>query len=251
MAQALGGTRKRVPVGVVIGLQGDLSAAIHLIERYLADGYQKVKLKIKPGQDIELVRGVRREFPDLPLAVDANGAYQSSDGPLFQQLDECGLTMIEQPFQAGDLINHAKLQARLNTPLCLDESITTLADLKNAVELGSCRVMNIKMSRVGGLTPAQQAHDFCLQRNIPIWCGGMFESGIGRAHNIALASLENFKLPGDLSASARYWDRDIIEPEVIVNQGEISVPDRPGIGYQVNWDQLEKVTLRKKTIKLF
>jgi O-succinylbenzoate synthase len=247
LAQVLGGTRKKVVVGVVIGVQANIAATLGFIEQYLAAGYQRIKLKIKPGQDIALVQGVRRSFPHLSLAVDANGAYQISDLAVFQELDHWGLTMIEQPFPAGDLINHAKLQAVLTTPLCLDESITTIEDIKNAIAFNSCQVMNIKMSRLGGITLAQQAHDLCLQQNIPVWCGGMFESGIGRAHNIALATLDNFSLPGDISSSSRYWERDIIEPEVIVKDGEILVSHRPGIGYQVNREQLEKITLRKIT----
>ena len=250
LAQVMGGTRKKVAVGVVIGVQPSVSDTLRFIEQYLVAGYQRIKLKIKPGQDIELIKAIRRPFPNLALAVDANGAYQISDVALFQELDQFDLTMIEQPFQAGDLINHAKLQAILKTPLCLDENITTLEDIKNAAALNSCQVINIKMSRLGGITLAQQAHDFCLQRNIPVWCGGMFESGIGRAHNIALATLENFSLPGDISGSARYWEQDIIEPEVIVKGGEILVSDKPGIGYHVNREQLAKVTLRKKTEKL-
>jgi O-succinylbenzoate synthase len=247
LAAVLGGRKKKIEVGVVIGLQASMKDTFRWIEHYLDQGYKRIKLKIKPGHDVEPIRATRRQFPDLSVSVDANGAYTLADESIFQQMDTFDLSMIEQPLASGDLLDHAKLQAKLRTPLCLDESIAAAQDIQHALAFRSCRIINIKMSRIGGLASAINLHDYCQERHIPVWCGGMFETGIGRAHNIALSSLANFTMPGDISASSRYWDTDIIEPEVTVQKGEIQVPEGLGIGYAVNNKQLEKMTVMKKT----
>ncbi|MBP2645669.1 MAG: menC [Firmicutes bacterium] len=247
LAAVLGGCNKMIEVGVVIGLQAKVKDVLDLLEQYLTQGYKRIKLKIKPGHDVEPISAMRRQFPEVSLSVDANGAYTLNEKDMFQKMDWFGLSMIEQPLAAGDLLEHAKLQENLRTPLCLDESIAVAQDVQHALELKSCRIINIKMSRVGGLTSALALHDYCQERRIPVWCGGMFETGIGRAHNIALSSLANFSLPGDISASSRYWETDIIEPEVTVQKGEIQVPEGWGIGYAVNRRHLEKVVVAKKT----
>ena len=250
LTAVLGGTKRKLEVGVVVGMQATVGDTVNLIESYLVDGYKRIKLKIKPGQDIEPVKHIRKTFPGLVLSVDANGAYTLADIQVLRELDQFQLAMLEQPFAAGEFIDHAKLQARLQTPICLDESIATLADARLAAELASCRIISIKMSRAGGIAAAQQVHDFCLKRKIPVWCGGMFETGVGRAHNIALSTLANFSIPGDISGSSRYWEADVIEPEVVVTQGEITVGEQPGIGYQVKRRQLKKITVQTKEIYL-
>lgn len=246
LATVLGGRRQQIEVGVVVGIQPSVGETEKQIENYLINGYKRIKLKIKPGQDVEPVRQIRKAYPKLPLSVDANGSYLLADIRVLQELDQLDLAMVEQPLAAGDFLGHAKLQAELKTPLCLDESIATFEAARLAAGLNSCRIISIKPSRMGGLAPAKQLHDFCLASSIPIWCGGMFETGIGRAHNIALSTLENFSLPGDISASARYWDCDVIEPEIVVKYGQIQVSDCPGIGYEINRNQLKKVTLQTK-----
>ena len=191
------------------------------VRHEVASGYQRIKLKIKPGQDIELVKAVRHEFPEILLSVDANSAYRlDRDVELLKRLDEYDLLMIEQPLAAGDLLDHSKLQRQISTSICLDESITCLADAKHAIELGACQIINIKLGRVGGHTEAKAIHDFAMQSDIPAWCGGMLESGVGRAHNIAMSTLPGFTLPGDVSALVRYWHEDIIDPPVIVGKDE-------------------------------
>lgn len=247
LARALGGTRREVEAGVAVGLQNGTDGLISAIEEYLAEGYRRIKVKIKPGQDAELLRAIRSRFPDLALLADANSAYTLNDVDRLKALDGFGLLMIEQPLDADDIVDHAALQRELATPVCLDESIAGFADARRALDLGSCRVINIKSGRVGGLTEAKQIHDLCEARGVPVWCGGMLESGIGRAHNIALASLPNFTIPGDLSASSRYWERDVVFPEVTVREGNIPVPDGPGIGFEVDREYLEHVTVRKES----
>jgi len=247
LARAIGGTRTEIESGVAVGLQpsaGHLHAAI---ERYLNDGYKRVKVKIKPGHDVALIRGIRERFPDLALMADANSAYTLEDAAHLAQLDRYGLMMIEQPLAADDIIDHARLQQQLATPICLDESLITAEDVRKALSLGSCRIVNVKIGRVGGWSEAIRIHDLCLARGVPLWCGGMLETGIGRAHNIALASLPGFTLPGDISASSRYWERDIVFPEVTVRDGKIAVSAEPGIGYEVDRDYLQKVTLHRQT----
>ncbi len=246
--QHLGGTQAEISSGVSIGLQASTDILLEKVTREVESGYQRIKLKIKPGQDIELVRTIRNAFPDILLSVDANSAYRlDRDLDLLKQLDDFDLLMIEQPLTAGDLVDHAKLQKQLKTRVCLDESITCLADAKHALELGSCRIINIKLGRVGGHSEARAIQAYAAEHNIPVWCGGMLESGIGRAHNIAMSTLPGFILPGDVSASARYWNEDIIVPPVEVsNRGTITIPAPPGIGYAINESLIEKVTTRKE-----
>jgi len=251
--QHLGGTRESINCGVSIGLQKTPEILLEKVTREVQSGYQRIKLKIKPGQDIELVKTIRSSFPDILLSVDANSAYQlDRDINIFEQLDEFGLLMIEQPLAAGDLVDHAKLQQRIKTFICLDESITSLRDAQHALELGSCRIINIKLGRVGGHSEAKAIQGFAAENGVPVWCGGMLESGVGRAHNIAMSTLPGFTLPGDVSASARYWEEDIIDPPVTVSsEGTINAPTGPGIGYAVNEAKIGELTVRKETIRLY
>ena len=205
-----------------------------------------MKVKIKPGWDVEVIRTLREKFPDVAIMADANSAYRLEDINLLKQLDEFDLMMIEQPLASDDIIDHARLQKELNTPICLDESFHSLEDARKAVELGSTEIINIKIGRVGGLTEAKKIHDYCSQNNIPVWCGGMLESGIGRAHNIALTILSNFTLPGDTAGSNRYWEKDVILPEVVAENGHIEVPKTVGIGYEVDREAIEAFTVEKK-----
>ena len=248
----LGGTRSEINCGVSIGLQSSTDVLLEKVTREVESGYQRIKLKIKPGQDIELVRAVRQKYPDILLSVDANSAYRfDRDADLLKRLDEFDLLMIEQPLAAGDLVDHAKLQRELETPICLDESITCLADARHAIELGACGIINIKLGRVGGHAEARAIQEYAMLHNIPVWCGGMLESGVGRAHNIAMSTLPGFTLPGDVSASARYWHEDIIDPPVVVDtNGVISVPEAPGIGYAVNDAALVSNMTAQKAISL-
>ncbi|MDM5250621.1 MULTISPECIES: o-succinylbenzoate synthase [unclassified Lysinibacillus] len=246
LAQALGGDKERIEVGVSVGIQSSTEALIELLKGHVNKGYKRVKVKIKPGHDVEVIRAIRAEMPDLPLMVDANSAYTLNDMNVLQQLDAFNLLMIEQPLAVDDIVDHAKLQRKLKTPICLDESITSYEDARKAIELGSCGVINIKIGRVGGLTEAKRIHDLCKENNIPVWCGGMLEAGIGRAHNIALTSLANFILPGDTAGSSHYWYEDIISPEVFVEDGYIHVPQTIGIGYTPNMQVIDKLTFNKK-----
>jgi len=249
--QHIGGTRDEIACGVSIGLQASAEALLEKVSREVEAGYQRIKIKIKPGQDLSLVKAVRSEFPDIRLSVDANSAYSLADTDLLKRLDEYNLMMIEQPLAAGDLVDHAKLQREVKTPICLDESILTLADARHAHELGSCKIINIKLGRVGGHAEARSIQDFCDGRETPVWCGGMLESGIGRAHNIAMSTLGGFTLPGDVSASARYWEEDIIEPPVTVShRGNITVPAGPGIGCEVNEGRVESLVRRREEVRL-
>lgn len=242
LSQALGGTKKDIEVGVSIGIQPTVADLLQVMERYVAQGYRRIKVKIKPSWDVDVIREVRRAFPDVPLMADANSAYTLADADRLKALDEFGLMMIEQPLAADDLLDHARLQPLLQTPVCLDESIRSYDDARKALDLGSCRIINIKIGRVGGLWEAKRIHDLCAERGVPVWCGGMLEAGVGRAHNIAITTLENFTLPGDTAASSHYWERDIITPEVEVHGGLIRVPDAPGIGYDVDRRQVERYT---------
>ncbi|MBI3950766.1 MAG: o-succinylbenzoate synthase [Acidobacteria bacterium] len=248
--QLLGGTRREIECGVSIGIQPSLPQLFEKINTALAAGYRRIKLKIKPGLDIELVGEVRHHFPDIRLMVDANSAYRLTDAERLERLDEFDLMMIEQPLAHDDLIDHAALQRRLRTPICLDESIRTRDQARQALEIGACHVINIKLGRVGGHAEAKKIHDLCLQRRVPVWCGGMLESGIGRAHNIALSTLDGFILPGDVSASKRYWKQDIIQPEVEVTpRGTIEVPSGAGLGYQIDEERISALTVRTETLK--
>lgn len=251
LSQMMGGIRNKVDVGVSIGIQNSVEELIKKIDGYLEEGYKRIKIKIAPGNDIQFVKAVRKEFPDILFQVDANSAYTLNDIDLFKQMDDYNLLLIEQPLGYDDIYEHSKLQKELKTPICLDESIHSLDDTRAAIELDSCRVINIKPGRVGGFTESKLIHDYCQSKNIPVWCGGMLESGIGRAGNVALASLANFTLPGDISASKRYYKEDIVEPEFIVNpDGTMNVPTKPGIGVEVNIKMLEKVTVRKNEFKV-
>jgi o-succinylbenzoate synthase len=241
----LGGVRAEISCGVSIGIKETLDDLVGTVERELSAGYQRIKIKIKPGKDIEPVEVLRQTFPRIRLMVDANSAYRLQDWPHLKRLEAYYLMMIEQPLGWDDLYSHAELQRKLETPICLDECIHTEEHARAAIELGACRIINIKLGRVGGHTPARRIHDLCKTRQIPVWCGGMLESGIGRAHNIALSTLENFSLPGDVTASRRYWIEDVIEPEVVVTpQGTIRVPEGPGIGYSPRMARIEQLTAK-------
>jgi o-succinylbenzoate synthase len=247
----LGGSRQEIASGVSIGLQETTQALLEKTTREVESGYQRIKIKIKPGRDIELVEAVRSKYPRINLTVDANSAYTLDDLEMLKRLDQCNLMMIEQPLAPGDLVDHAKLQREIQTPLCLDESITTLQDARHACELGSCRIINIKLGRVGGHTEARKIQDYCLNRGIAVWCGGMLESGIGRAHNIAMSTLDGFTLPGDVSASKRYWEQDIIEPPVTVSpRGTIAPPMAPGIGFEPIESRIEPLVTRREDATL-
>jgi len=246
LSKMFGGTKEKIDVGVSIGIQSSVQDLLRKIEKYLVEGYKRIKIKISPGNDIQFVKAVRKEYPDILFQVDANSAYELKDIDLFKQMDDYNLLLIEQPLGYDDIYDHSKLQREIKTPICLDESIHSLADTRTAIELGSCRVINIKPGRVGGFTESKLIHDYCASKNIPVWCGGMLESGIGRAENVALASLSNFSLPGDISASKRYYQEDIVEPEFVLNKdGTMDVPVKPGIGVEVNMKMLDKVTVKK------
>lgn len=245
LSKLLGGTRKEIPCGVSLGIQADTGVLLSSIAKELGAGYQRIKLKIKPGKDIAVLRAVRQKYPDIDLTVDANSAYCLSDVPLLKQMEEFKLAYMEQPLRWNDIYKHSLLQSQLDIPLCLDECIHSLDDAEAAVALNACRIINIKLGRVSGHTEARKIQAFALQSGIPVWCGGMLEAGVGRAHNIAMSSLPGFILPGDVSASKRYWEEDIIEPEVEVSKkGTITVPDTPGIGYAVNQKRIEKLAVR-------
>jgi O-succinylbenzoate synthase len=248
--QMLGGTRAEIDCGVSLGLQATDAALLKNVEKEVAAGYQRIKLKIKPGRDYEMVKAVRREFPHIRLTVDANSAYTLAAAELLRKLDEFDLLLIEQPLSYDDIIDHAELQRQLQTAICLDESILSIEDTRKALSLGSCRIINIKLGRVAGHAEAQKIEAYCRERSVPVWCGGMLESGIGRAHNIALSTLAGFTLPGDVSASKRYWTEDIIAPPVEVSpRGTITPPIGPGIGYEVNEKRIEALTVRTEIIK--
>ncbi|KZE48286.1 o-succinylbenzoate synthase [Brevibacillus parabrevis] len=236
LSQALGGTRTTIDVGVSIGIEPTIEKLLERVDGFIRDGYKKIKVKIKPGFDVEPMRAIRHTFgPDVPLMADANSAYTLTDIDMLKQLDEFGLIMIEQPLGHDDIIDHATLQRELKTPICLDESIHTVEDARKAIELGSCRIINIKIGRVGGLTDAKKLHDLCAAKGVPVWCGGMQEVGIGRAHNIAIASLSNFTIPGDTSPSHRYFTEDVVTPMIdFASPGVLSVPTGAGIGFAIN-----------------
>lgn len=244
------GARSEIPCGVSIGIQDTVDQLFEKIETELIAGYRRIKMKIKPGWDVDVVRQVRARFPEIELMVDANSAYSLSDIDHLKRLDEFGLMMIEQPLAHDDIIDHAVLQSQLQTPICLDECIRCAHHAEQAIRLKAGRIINIKLGRVGGFAEAKRVHDVCQSNRIPVWCGGMLESGIGRAHNIALSTLPNFVLPGDVSASKRYWKRDIVVPPVEVSaQGTIQVSDAPGFGYELDTDYLESVTVRREVLK--
>ncbi|MFC7392291.1 o-succinylbenzoate synthase [Scopulibacillus cellulosilyticus] len=247
LAKALGGTKDKIEVGISIGIEEDINQLFRNVENYIEQGYRRFKFKIKPGKDVEIIRALRSRFGDIPMMADANSAYTLNDMDTLKELDYFNLMMIEQPLAHDDIIDHAKLQKQLKTPVCLDESIHSCEDARKAIELGSTRIINIKIGRVGGLSEAKRIHDLCREKGVPVWCGGMLESGIGRAHNIAMTSLPNFILPGDTAASSRYWYEDVISPEVTVNKdGTIDIPLSPGIGYQPKPELLDKYTVKQR-----
>ena len=249
LSKLLGGTREEIACGVSVGIKDSLDELVAVVKKELAAGYQRIKIKIKPSKDLEQVQRLRQDFPRIKLMVDANSAYTLEEWPLLKQLEGFYLMMIEQPLGWDDLYSHIELQKKLDTPICLDECIHSEEQARAAVELGACKIINIKLGRVGGYTVARRIHDFCQQRGVPVWCGGMLESGIGRAHNIALSTLPNFTLPGDVSASKRYWVQDLIDPEVTVSpQGTIRVPTGPGIGFEPRLELIEKLTIRKERL---
>jgi len=235
---------------VSIGIQDSVDILLQKIQKEIDAGYQRIKIKIKPGWDAAVIEKVRERFPDTRLVGDANSAYTLADAPLFRDLDRFNLMMFEQPLPHDDIFDHATLQKQIKTPICLDESIHSPADASHAISLGSCQIINLKLGRVGGHAEAKLVEQVCREQGIPVWCGGMLESGIGRAHNIAMSTLAGFTLPGDVSASERYWEEDIIEPPVTVSsRGTISVPTQPGLGFAVNLPRVESLTVRKQTIR--
>ncbi len=245
LADRLGGTAREVPVGVSVGLKGSDEELLEEVGARLEEGYRKIKLKIKPGRDIRMVSQVRERFPDAPLMVDANASYAPEHGERIRELDAFGLLMVEQPLHHDDLLQHSVLQEKMATPLCLDESVRSPGDAELALHLESCRVVNVKPGRVGGFGPSLGIRDICAHRGVPVWVGGMLESGVGRAYNLALASVPGFSLPGDISESRRYWAEDIVEPEFVMRNGMMPVPQGAGIGVAVRRDRVEALTRRR------
>jgi O-succinylbenzoate synthase len=250
LASMLGGDKDVVVCGVSVGIADTTDALREQVDGYLAEGYRRIKLKIEPGIDVERVAAIRKDHPEILLSVDANAAYSLADEDIFRALDDLGLLMIEQPLHHEDLVDHATLQARISTALCLDESIRSAADARAAIELGSCRIVNIKQGRVGGVLEARRVHDVCAAVAMPVWCGGMLETGVGRATNLALASMPGFTLPNDTSASSRYFLEDLTDPFVLEPDGTMRVPDGPGIGVTPDPARLEAATLRRETLEL-
>lgn len=243
----IGGTRSEIECGVSIGIQDSVEQLFEKIQTELDAGYRRIKIKIAPGWDYDVIKQVRERFGDIKLMADANSAYMLNDIGLFKRMDEFGLMMFEQPLAPDDMLDHAKLQREIKTPICLDESIKSPDNARKAVEIGPCSIINIKLGRVGGYTQAKQIEKICRDANIPVWCGGMLESGIGRAHNIAMSTLKGFTLPGDVSASKRYWHEDIIEPAVdVAADGTISAPALPGIGFEAKRDRIKRLSVRQK-----
>jgi o-succinylbenzoate synthase len=246
----LGGKLREINCGVSIGIQDSPEQLLSKIEGELAAGYRRIKIKVKPGWDVDILARIRNRWPGILLSCDANSAYRPTDLDHLRKFDDFNLLMIEQPLWHDDIFQHAKLQRLLKTSICLDESIRSVRDAEEAIELGACRIINIKVGRVGGFSEAIAVHNICERNGIPVWCGGMLETGIGRAHNVALSTLPNFRLPGDVSASKRYWAEDIVDPEIEVSpRGTISVTDAPGTGYEVKTDLISKLTVRTETIR--
>lgn len=251
LKQMLAGVRERVEVGVSVGLQDSPQELVRVVAEYIRQGYRRVKIKIKPGRDVGDAQAVRAEFPDLRLQVDANSAYTLDSASVLKPLDDLGLLLIEQPLAEDDLWDHRRLQEQFQTPICLDESIVSLRHARQALEMRACKIVNIKAGRVGGLSQALAIHDLCYQQGVPVWCGGMLETGVGRASNLALASLPGFSLPGDISASARYYTEDITKESFVLNpDSTITVPDGPGLGVTLNRQVLERVTLERLELEV-
>jgi O-succinylbenzoate synthase len=246
----LGGSRETIECGVSIGIQPTIDRLLEVIQNELRSGYRRIKIKIKPGWDIDVVRAVRAAFPKILLLCDANSAYTLADIETFREMDKFDVMMFEQPLHHEDMIDHAELQRHIQTPICLDESIHSANDARKAIAIGACRIINIKLGRVGGHAEARAVHDVCRDHGVPVWCGGMLESGIGRAHNVALSSLENFSMPGDVAASKRYWAEDVIDPPVEVQpDGTIRQRTEPGFGYAVKQDVLKRITVRTRVFE--
>jgi O-succinylbenzoate synthase len=246
----LGGTRREIPCGVSIGIQDSVEQLLEKIQTELDAGYRRIKVKVKPGWDLNVLEKIRSRWADITLSCDANSAYTLDELEHLRKFDQFNLLMIEQPLWNDEIYYHARLQKELSTAICLDESIVNARSAAFATDIGACRIVNIKVGRVGGFSEAIKVHDVCQQHKIPVWCGGMLETGIGRGHNIALSTLPNFSLPGDVSASKRYWKEDIVEPEIEVSpQGMIAISDQPGTGYRVKPDVIEKLTVRKETLR--
>jgi o-succinylbenzoate synthase len=253
LAEALGGTRREILSGVSLGIEPTPAAIVEQVERFLNQGYRRIKMKIGPGRDLQYLRAVRERWPDVLLMADANSAY-SLENPdhvaALRALDDLNLMMIEQPLADDDIVDHARLQAQLNTPICLDESIHSVHDARKALDLGSCRIINIKVSRLGGLSEARRVHDLCVSRLVPVWCGGMHEFGVGRAANVAICSLPGFSLPGDVSGSDRAYREDVVDPPIRAHAGAIDVPwDRPGLGFDANFDRIKANTVRELVLE--
>lgn len=253
LAAAIGGTRREIYSGVSLGIEPTVAGILAQVERYVSQGYKRIKMKIGPGKDVAYVSAVRARWPDVPLMADANSAYtlgEPSHVDAMMALDELNLMMIEQPLADDDIVDHARLQERLKTPICLDESIHSVADARHALELGSCRIVNVKVSRLGGLGEAKRVHDLCQERGVPVWCGGMHEFGIGRAANVAICSLPGFTLPGDVSGSDKAYREDVVDPPIRANTGAIAVPwDRPGLGFEPNLERIRGRTLRELVLR--
>lgn len=253
VADALGGTRQEIHSGVSLGIEPTVAGLLEQVERFLDQGYRRIKMKIGPGRDLEYLRAVRERWPDALLMADANSAYSLEDPTHVQALralDDLNLMMIEQPLADDDIVDHARLQAQLSTPICLDESIHSVHDARKALDLGSCRIINIKVSRLGGLSEARRVHDLCSSRGVPVWCGGMHEFGVGRAANVAISSLPGFTLPGDVSGSDRAYREDIVDPPIRAHEGAIDVPrQRPGLGFDANFDRIKARTVRELVLE--
>jgi O-succinylbenzoate synthase len=250
LAKLVGGTLEEIPCGVSIGIQNTIEELLEKVQCEVSAGYQRIKVKVKPGWDVKVLEAIRNRFPRILLMADANSAYSLADIAHLKEFDRFYLMMIEQPLGWNDMLDHAKLQKEISTPICLDESIHSADDARKALEIGAGKIINIKLGRVGGFTAAREVHDVCRARNVPVWCGGMLESGIGRAHNIAMSTLPGFTLPGDVSASKRYWSEDIIDPEVTVSaEGTIQVPQTAGLGYSPNLRRIEQLTVRKESFE--
>jgi O-succinylbenzoate synthase len=247
LAAAIGGTKQEIEVGVSIGIKNSPAELLETIASNVSKGYKRIKIKIMPGWDVDILVEVRKHFPHIALMVDANSAYTLADVEHLKQLDAFSLMMIEQPFAYNDLIDHSELQQQVQTPICLDECIHSSEDARKAIQIGSGQIINIKIGRVGGIQEAIKLHNLCHESGIAVWCGGMLESGIGRAHNIAISSLAGFTLPGDTAASSNYWEEDIIEPEVMVHNGLIRLPEQPGIGYTPVLERIQERTLYEQT----